>query len=405
MTKGREGRGPLRRVSRRPLGRRWGAALALWAAGLLAACSTVPGGGPTRQAVLDVGTQANAPYLLVPISDYVLGKLLAFPGPSLFARFGDYRGPVEQRIGVGDTVQVTVFEAAGGGLFSQTVVGANSPGSHSAVIPPQVVARDGSITVPYAGRVRVVGQTPPQVEATVVERLTGKAIEPQAIVSLVQNVSNAVTVTGEVVGGGRIPLTARGDRLLDVIATAAGGLKAPVHETFIELTRSGRTVRVPMQALLADPRENIFARPGDTLTVIRYPLSFTAVGATGRNAVVPFEAKGISLEEAIGKAAGFVDERADPEGVFVLRYEPLAVARSYPGLTPEQESSALVPVVYLINMRDPGALFLARRFTIHDKDILYVSNSPFSDLQKVFGLVGTLTSPVISGASAATTIR
>jgi polysaccharide export outer membrane protein len=371
---------------------------------VLNACSTVPGGGPTRQSVIDVGTHAGAPYLLVPISDYVLHQLLRFPGPSLFGRFGDYRGPVEQRIGVGDTVQVTVFEAAGGGLFSQTIVGANSPGSHSAVIPAQVVANDGSITVPYAGRVRVVGQTPPQVEQTIVERLTGKAIEPQAIVTLSKNVSTSVTVTGEVVQGGRIPLTARGDRILDVIATS-GGLKFPVHETFIELSRAGKTVRVPMQALLADPRENIYARPGDTLTVVRYPLSFTAVGATLRNAVVPFEAKGISLEEAIGHSAGLVDERADPEGVFVMRYEPNAVARTFPGITPEQAAMPLVPVVYLINMREPASLFLARRFAVHDKDILYVSNSPFSDLQKVFGLVGTLTSPAIQGVSTASYIK
>lgn len=355
--------------------------------------------------MIDVGTHADAPYLLVPISDYVLQQLLRFPGPSLFGRFGDYRGPVEQRIGIGDTVEVTVFEAAGGGLFSQTIVGNNSPGSHSAVIPPQVVARDGSITVPYAGRVRVAGKTPPEVEKEIVERLTGKAIEPQAIVSLTKDVSNSVTVTGEVVAGGRIPLTARGDKILDVIATSAGGLKAPVHETFIELTRAGKTVRVPMQALLTDPRENIYMRPGDTLTVIRYPLSFTAVGATLRNAVVPFEAKGISLEEAIGQSAGLVDERADPEGVFVLRYEPAAVARTLPGITPDQAHMALVPVIYLINMRDPGSLFLARRFQMHDKDILYVSNSPFSDLQKLFGLVGTLTSPAIQGLSTASYVK
>lgn len=365
----------------------------------------MPGPGPSRESFIDIGTHPNSPYLLVQISDYVIEKLLRFPGPSLFGRFGDYRGPVEQRIGVGDSVQVTVFEAAGGGLFSQTIVGGNSPGSHSAVIPTQVVARDGSITVPYAGRVRVTGQTPPQVEKAIVERLTGKAIEPQAIVTLATNVSNSVTVTGEVVNGGRIPLTARGDRILDVIATSAGGLKASVHETFIELTRGGRTARVPMQALLDDPKENIYVRPGDTITVIKYPLTFTAVGATLRNAVVPFDAKGVSLEEAIGKAAGFVDERADPEGVFVLRYEPVAVARLYPGITPDQASAALVPVVYLINMRDPGSLFLARRFTVHDKDILYVSNSPFNDLQKVFGLVGTLTSPAISGASVAYSVK
>ncbi len=88
-----------------------------------------------------------------------------------------------------------------------------------------------------------------------------------------------------------------------------------------------------------------------------------------------------------------------------MRYEPIAVAKSYAGITPEQAALPLVPVVYLINMREPASLFLARRFAVHDKDILYVSNSPFSDLQKVFGLVGTLASPAIQGASTASVIR
>ena len=230
----------------------------------------------------------------------------------------------------------------------------------------------------------MIGQTTPQVEKTIVEKLTGKAIEPQAIVTLSKNLSTSVTVGGEVVAGARVPLTTRGDRLLDVIATA-GGIRFPANETFLELSRGGKTIRVPFQTLLHNPKENIYARPGDTLTVVRYPLSFTAVGATGRNAVVPFDAVGISLEEAIGKAAGLIDERADPEGVFLLRYEPVSVVRDYPGLTPAQAALDLVPVVYLINMRDPASLFLARKFSMHDKDIVYVSNSPYSDIPKGAG--------------------
>ena len=153
--------------------------------------------------------------------------------------------------------------------------------------------------------------------------------------------------------GARVALTTRGDRLLDIIATA-GGIRVPANETFLELSRGGKTVRVPFQTLLNTPRENIFARPGDTLTVVRYPLSFTAVGATGENAVVSFTAVGISLEEAIGKASGLIDSRADPEGVFLLRYEPVAVVRDYPGLTPAQAALDLVPTVYLINMARSG---------------------------------------------------
>ena len=370
----------------------------------LDACSTVPTSGPTREAVVDLGTTPNAPYLLTPISDFSIQQLLRFPGPSLYGKFGDYRGPVEQTIGVGDTIQVTVFEAAGGGLFSQPVTTPNSPGSHSAQIPDQVVQRDGSITVPYAGRVKVVGETTPEVEKTIVDRLTGKAIEPQVIVTLSKNLSTSVTVTGEVVRGAREPLSARGDRLLDVVAET-GGINAPADETFLELSRGGRTIRVPFQTLLNTPRENIYARPGDTLTLVRYPLNFTAIGATGKNDVVPFQAVGISLEEAIGKASGLIDDRADPEGVFVFRYEPIDVVRNFPGLTPDQAALNLVPVVYVINMRDPKSFFLARKFAMHDKDIVYISNSPFSDVQKLLALVGTVAAPVLETGSLATAIR
>ena len=276
-------------------------------AALVAACSTVPGSGPSRSVVVDEGGHADAPYLLVPISDFSIQNLQHFPGPSLYGRFGDYRPAILQTVGVGDTIDVSVFEAAGGGLFSQPVSTSTSTGSHSAQIPSQIVQNDGSITVPYAGRVEVVGKTTPQIEQQIVQRLTGKAIEPQAIVSLSKNIASSVTVGGEVVKGARVPLSARGDRLLDVLAEA-GGINAAPSESFLELTRSGRTTRVPFQTLLNSPKENIFARPDDVLTVIRYPLTFTAAGATSRNAVVPFDAVGISLEEAVGKASGVIDE-------------------------------------------------------------------------------------------------
>ena len=313
-------------LSRRRQRRLWLLACALVCGVLPAGCSTVPSPGPSRAAVIDQGTEANAPYLLVPISDFAIEHLAKFPGPSLYGRFGDYRPALEQVIGVGDTLNVTIFEAAGGGLFSQPVSSDQTTGSHSAELPPQIVQQDGSITVPYAGRVNVVGKTTPQVEREIVQKLTGKAIEPQIVVTLDKNISTSVTVTGEVVKGERVPLSARGDRLLDVIADA-GGINAPAYECFIELIRGGKTLRVPYQTLVNSPRENIFARPGDTITVVRYPLTFTAVGATLTNAVVPFEAVGISLEEAIGKAQGLIDQRADPEGVFVLRYEPISIAR------------------------------------------------------------------------------
>ncbi|HVB89091.1 MAG TPA: polysaccharide biosynthesis/export family protein [Beijerinckiaceae bacterium] len=358
----------------------------------------MPGAGPSGQELIDAGTQANPQFALIEITDPVLAEIARWPGPSFYGRFGDYRGPTQQRIGVGDSVQITIWEAAAGGLFSSPTITPNSPGSRTAVIPSQVVAQDGAITVPYAGRIRVAGRTPPEVEAIIVKRLQGKAIEPQALVTVTKQIADSAVVTGEVVAGARVPLSARGDRIMDVIAEA-GGVRAPVRDAFINLMRNGRAERVAMQLLLTDPKENIYVRPGDVITVVNDPQTFTVVGATPRNAVVPFDAVGITLDQALAKAGGLLDQTADPAGVFVLRYEPSALMRDVPGVPPALLKADLVPVAYHLDLRQPSALFAAHLFPIHNKDIIYVSDSPVTDLQKVFGLFQAVTAPTLNAAT------
>ena len=370
----------------------------------LAGCSLVPGSGPSRDSITEAGTtsgaEAPARIALIDIDDFVLDTLARRSAPGLRGSFGDHRPPASQMIGVGDALQITIWEAAAGGLFSSPVGDRVSPGSHSALIPEQLVGRDGSVTVPYAGRIQVAGRTQQQVEAAIGERLRGKAIEPQVLVNVARNTSNTVTVSGEVANGARVPLTLRGDRVMDVIATA-GGFRSPVHETIISLTRDGRTARAPLQVLLDSPGENIYVRSGDTIVVERTPRTFTVAGATGANVVAHFDARGITLEEAIGKAGGLQDLRADPQGVFVLRYEPSTLAREFPMVDPDLLRSNPVPVAYHFDMRDPKGLFLARRFAMRDKDILYVSNAPLTEVSKIIQLFTMVTQPAITGASIA----
>jgi polysaccharide export outer membrane protein len=367
----------------------------------LASCELAPGSGPSRDSLIEAGTATeqniDPPFTVVEVTPSAVSLLARRGGASLRGRFGDYRPPISPVIGVGDIVQVTIWEAASGGLFSSAVQGSVNAGSHAAPIPDQMVGRDGSITVPYGGRVQAAGRTPQQVEAAIVERLKGKAIEPQAIVNVMKNASSTVTVTGEVTTGARIPLSLRGDRVMDVIASA-GGFRSSTHETFISLTRDGHTVRVPVQTLLADPRENIYVRPGDVLTVERTPQTFTVAGATGANAMIPFDARGLTLEEAVGKAGGLQDQRADPAGLFVMRYETSDLVREFPGVSPVLPRGAQTPVAYHLNMRDPSALFLARRFAMRDKDILFVSNAPITEIGKYFQMFQMVTSPLIQGA-------
>ena len=308
-------------------------------------------------------------------------------------------------IGVGDSVTVTIWEATAGGLFSAPLAAEKiGAGSNSAMIPEQVVGRDGGITVPYAGRIHVAGRTPRAVQQIVQKALEGKAIEPQALVSVTRPVSNSVSVGGEVTAGARVPLSVKGDRLLDVLA-AAGGVRAPVNETFVELSRGSTTSRMPLLTIISNPSENIYLHANDVLTLVRDPQTFIAYGATGRNAEIPFEADGITLAQALAKAGGLLDERSDPRGVFVFRYEPESVFRAIRPTSPLLAYDRLVPVVYRLNLADPNSLFLEQSFHIANRDLIYVSNSPSTELQKVFAIISGGIGPVGTAASVATYVK
>ena len=363
----------------------------------LAACAYLPTAGPTAGEVIDQGLQDNRiRYAVVDINRGVVDALLAQPTESFRTRFGKYSRPTPPRIGIGDTISITIWEAAGGGLFGTSPIGGVSPGSRSVAIPEQVVGADGGVSVPFAGRIPVAGRSTVDVQRGIEQRLAEKAIEPQVIVTITKSVTYAATVSGEVVNGARVPLSVKGDRLLDLIALA-GGAKSAVYDTFVRLSRDGVTVTIPMERLVSDPGENIFVQPGDVLTLVRVPQTYSVLGATGQNAQITFNAERITLAEAIAKAGGLQDLRSDPTGVFLFRFEPPAVvtALNAPQLGTGPDRSS--PVVYRLDMSDANAYFLAQRFTVEDKDVIYVANARLNELQKFFTLLNTLTGPVITG--------
>ncbi|HEV2100596.1 MAG TPA: polysaccharide biosynthesis/export family protein [Stellaceae bacterium] len=364
----------------------------------LAGCTALPTAGPNLRQVLDQSvTDGQRRFDIVDVDNHVVAALLGQPVASFHTQFQKYGKPPAPTIGIGDTVAVSIWEAGGGGLFSPpSTNGSVSGGAKAVTIPDQVVTPDGAISVPFANRIKVAGRTPLQVQEEIQQRLADKAIEPQAIVTVTRSVTDTATVSGEVVNGARIPLSVGGDHLLDLIATA-GGAKAPVYQTFVRLSRQGVTVTIPMSKLVSDPAENIYAWPGDVLTLVQVPQTFSVFGATGANTEVPFGAEKISLAEALAKAGGLQDLRADPRGVFLFRFEPSSVVSALNAQAVPTGPNGSSPIVYRLDLREANSFFYAARFPIEDKDIIYVSNAPLSDLQKFFTLVNTVTAPVING--------
>ncbi|MGE0797614.1 MAG: polysaccharide biosynthesis/export family protein [Lautropia sp.] len=374
----------------------------------LGACASLPKSLPTSGPSVEVIEQAAAAarehgIVLVPITETVsqaVRQQRARTGfaDTLAAADAGADAPA-QRVGVGDTIEVSVWEAPPAMLFGVTnsdprLLAGTAVVTH---LPAQIVDADGTINMPFAGRVRAGGSTPREIEGRIAAMLKGKANQLQALVRIAGNASANVTVIGEVRNSSRVGLTPTNERLLDVLA-AAGGVTQPVGKITLQLTRGGKVVEAPLDAVIRDPRQNIAVRPGDVVTALHQPYAFSVLGAAGRNEEIPFEANGLSLTQALARAGGVNDTRADRRGVFVFRFEdPQALARTPGSASPLPTTvDGKVPVVYQLDLEDPASFLVAQRFPIENKDVLYVSNAPAAELQKFLNIVTSIATPILA---------
>lgn len=370
------------------------------------ACSIMSAVGPSYRAVVnEEGKVDNADIRIVELTSDITQKLQKNIHTSYFAESLGEGYPIDSMIGKGDVLDISVWEAPPAALFGtmggDTRLSSVAPTSRGTSIPEQMVDSDGYITMPFAGRILADGKTPQQIARDIDRKLQGVAHQPQTIIRLVRNSTRNVTIVGDVANSTRVPLTARGERVLDILA-AAGGVKQPISKMTLQVTRGDRIASMPLEVVIKDPRENIRLQPDDIVTALFQPYSFTALGAIGRNDELPFEGTGITLIQALGRVSGLQDARADVRGVFVFRFENpeiLPVAEASAGrLTPDGK----VPVIYRINMKDPAGFFVAQNFPIQNRDVLYVSNAPLADIQK---FVNVISSTILPVATATTIVR
>jgi polysaccharide export outer membrane protein len=341
----------------------------------------------------------NLPYALVKMTPQVL-TVLAANEPRLGVAFQDRRPPKGIVFGVGDVVSVTIFEAAAGGLFIPSEAGVR-PGNF-VNLPNQAIDNNGNISVPYGGQIRAAGLTPPQVQQEIVDRLKERAIEPQAVVATVDQRTSLISVLGDVNTPSRFPANAGGEHILDSI-TRAGGPKSQGYDTWVMLERDNHREIVPFGALVYEAKvNNIWTHPNDTIYLYHEPQTFVAFGATGTQGQFNFDAWRISLAEGVAKAQGLNDAQAEPSNVFLYRGESCQVAQQL-GIDCARYEGPIIPVVYNVNFRDPSGYFLATKFQMRTKDLIYISNAATVDAAKAMQffrlMVATVNDPIVAASN------
>jgi polysaccharide export outer membrane protein len=362
---------------------RLGLTLTLSAFGLaLASCQAFgPSTGDIADATYVPSASGQAPVAIEVVKvGGETARALPAPRPSpSFAEVFEEVSPVGTVIDVGDSVEVTIWEAPPatlfGGAIADTRIGTAIGTTRPTTLPELLVGPEGTISIPFAGNVPARGRTLRAIEEDIVARLRGRANAPQVQVRLLRNTTATVTMVGEFAQSARLPLSPRGERLLDALAQV-GGVKPPVNLTTIQVTRNGKNYRMPLSQIIESDENNIRLAKDDVVTALFQPYSFTVLGAAGRNDELRFEAFGITLSQALGRIGGLQDGRANPRGVFLFRWRD----RSDP-------ANLRDPVIYSFDLKDPAVYLLAQQFRMEDGDFVYITNSPVAELQRFVGIV------------------
>lgn len=368
----------------------------------LAGCTSLPSSGPQASAVeREAKSPKTLPFRLVKYSAQASSILSAY-GEVGMSTDGFFRGGGGGgALGAGDAISVTVIEPTSGGLFTGiSSASAGGEGSKIVTLPDIQIDGGGMIVFPFVGRVKAAGKTPTQLGLEIESKLKENAVQPQVLVRLSANLANRVVVGGDVKAPGEFDITPAGETLLQLV-TRAGGPAARPSDTVVSLTRGSTTRSVRLHALLQSPSSDIRVQKGDFINVSTVARTYLMLGASGTSAEFPLPAEPLSLAGALGRAGGLNDARADAKGIFVLRYEPRAIADQLAPGGPG--GGAFVPVVYQFDMGSAGGFFLTDRFNLRQKDIVYLSNAGSVELSKMLDLFRMTVSPVLTGASIAKT--
>ena len=348
-------------------------------------CATLPSSGPTGTAIRHAAVfkPGRFPFTLIEVDSSDAVPPAPVIAPSTLVTMPPQ--PTDL-IGPGDVLNITVYEA-GVSLFGtalRTAVAAGTTAvdtSSSAERLPAVRVDDyGYIKVPFIGRMHAAGRTAGELQAMIQNGLRGMSQDPQVLVSIDQSITNSVILAGEIARPGRLVLATNRESLIDAIALA-GGYRGNAKDAVARVQRDGQSFEIRLSDLLDTPQEDVQVAPGDRITLISRPQSFSILGAPNKSDEVVFPRPHLTLAEAVAVAGGANPNAGDAGAIFVFRYVP-------------KVNGAEQPTVYHLNMMRPGAYLLSQRFVMRDRDILYIGNARANQPAKFVQLLSQLFVPV-----------
>lgn len=367
-------------------GFRWAHPIALVTAlAVLVSCG-LPHVGPNKRQIYKGSVHKQGDAFVVAVNDRVTRAIAVVPALGFSESFKNAARIGSDTIQPGDVLGLTIWENVDDGLLSGET-------GNATLLESVQVDGDGFIFVPYAGRIRAAGNSPEGIRRIITQKLEDQTPDPQVEVRRQAGDGSTVSLTGAV-GGQGVYAIERPTRTLSTMLARAGGVTIEPEIAQVTVTRGSERSRIWFQDLFDHPELDIALRGGDRILVEEDTRSFTALGATGAQARVPFQSQNLSALEAIAQVGGLVSSTSDATGVFVFRNEPPEVAAQVLG---RNDLIGAQRMIYLLDLTEPNGMFVARDFVIRDGDTIYVTEAPLAQWNKAVSAVfGSLVGPAAS---------
>jgi len=368
----------------------WGRRAVLVALASTVAGCALPRSGPNKREIFSGSVQQKGDAFIVAVNSRVTRAASVTPVLGFSSGFLNAGRLGSDTINPGDVLALQIWENVDDGLLA-------SEGQAATILDEVQVDGQGFIFVPYAGRIRAAGNTPDRVRQIITERLDAQTPDPQVTVSRVAGDGATVSVVGGVGSQGVYPID-RPTRTLSAMLAAAGGIAIEPEIAQVTVLRGSHKCKVWFEDIFTDPRLDIALRGGDKIYVEEDTRAFSVLGATGTQNRIPFESQTLSAIEAIAQVGGLNTNLADPTGVFVFRTEPEVIARDVLG---RSDLVGAQRFVYVLNLTEPNGMFEARDFSVRDDDLIYVTEAPYAQFQKVLSAVSGTLGPLSAANSIA----
>ncbi len=355
---------------------RWARPIAVLAALAVVSSCGLPQVGPNKRQIFAGSVQNQGDAFVVSVNDRVTRATAVTPALGFSNAFKNASRLGSDTIRPGDVLGITVYENVDDPLLGVE-------GAPATLLEEVQVDGAGFIFIPYAGRIKAAGNTPDAIRRIITNKLGEQTPDPQVEVRRAAGDGSTVSLIGSI-GAQGVYAIERPTRTLATMMARAGGVTIEPEIAQITVIRGKQRGKIWFQDLYDHPELDIALRGGDRILVEEDTRSFTALGATGGQARVPFESQNLSALEGIAQVGGLNAGTADPTGVFVFRNEPQEIAEQVLGRSDLQGAQRMV---YVLDLTQPNGMFMARDFVIRDGDTIYVTEAPFTQWSKVISAI------------------